>query len=167
MSLIVNAYQISVNTNSTLSAKDHNIFLDFCATNDSIFIHFFLLVSKTDCHSLAKNKFWGFFFRILKILIWSMTYTISDLITSKLFLCFRVRHSNVFNVCVIFFKVIHFVLQLFVLYGIVNQRFRFIFSIQNGRRNNRKLLKQRIAKIKKRNVGLCYFGIADCEYGNI
>ena len=41
-----------------------------------------------------------------------MTYTISDLITSKLFLCFRVRHSNVFNVCVIFFKVIHFVLQL-------------------------------------------------------
>ena len=53
----MNAYQISVNTNGTLSAKDHNILSDFCAPNDSIFMQFFLLVFEPHCHSLAKISF--------------------------------------------------------------------------------------------------------------
>ena len=61
------------------------------------------------------------------------------------------RHSHVFNFCVIFFKLISYVLQLIVLYGIANQRFRFISSIQMAAKKNRKTVKkQNLRKSKNK-----------------
>ena len=39
------------------------------------------------------------------------------------------RHSHVFNFCLIFFKLGKFVLQLIPLYGIATQHFRIIYSV--------------------------------------
>ena len=52
--------------------------------------------------------------------------------------------------------------------GIANQRIRFISSNQNGRGavKMENPLKLKFAKIENLNVGICYFGVADDEYGN-
>ena len=91
-------------------------------------------------HNPNKNLRWHFS-QILKILIqWRH---------NGFFICFSMRHSHVFNFCVIFFKLISYVLQLIALYGIANQRFRFISSIQNGRRKNGKTVKIEIYENRK------------------
>ena len=72
-----------------------------------------------------------------------------DDVISAFFVRFWVRHSNVFDFCAIFFKLIHFVLQLIALYGIANQRFRFKSSIQNCRLNNGKTVKTKNCENRK------------------
>ena len=86
---------------------------------------------------------------------------------TSFFICFSMRHSHVFIFCVIFFKLISYVLQLIALYGIANQRFQFISSIQNGRLKNGKPLKPKFVQIQKQNINSYRFEVADYEYCQI
>ena len=52
----------------------------------------------------------------------------------RLFCCFLMRHSHVFNFCLIFFKLGNFFLQLTPLCEIATQHFRLLFSIQYGKK---------------------------------
>ena len=83
---------------------------------------------------------------------------------------FQMRNSYSFNLCAIFFKLTHFVLQLIVLYGIANQRFRFLSSIQNGhgkKTTTEKLLEPKCDKIENQYVSSCWFWVADAEHGHL
>ena len=78
------------------------------------------------------------------------------------------RHSHVFNFCQIFFKMIYHVFQRINLYGIANQRFPLISSIQYGRPKSGKWpLKWKFSKNEKQSIVSYWLWVADDKYDHI
>ena len=117
--------------------------------------------------TLSKDLRW-LFSLILKILIRSMTYAISDLMTSERVFMLLDCDTLTFSMFMQFYSnwYILFCSSLLCM-GLQTSVFGWYLLSKMAAEKTKKPLKPKFAKIEKQNIGWGWFGTADDEYGHI